>query len=231
MNWPTWIGLLATGTIAGLDLVSGPQVMLARPIIVGTVSGLLLGDVTTGMLVGGLLKLYALKVLPVGATRYPDHGPGTVAAVWLTVQAGTASAGFGVLHALLLAECGGLSLIALRRLNGRALARVTGDLDRGDPRAAAALQMGGAARDGLRSLGLTLLGLGAAKLVLPLVLAAERANMVLAVVVTAAGLGGAAAGAFRTAGRSRRTLVLMAALALGWFAGGAVGIFPRVAAR
>ncbi|HTK55194.1 MAG TPA: PTS sugar transporter subunit IIC [Gemmatimonadales bacterium] len=228
MNWPTWIGLLLTGTIAGLDLVSGPQVLLARPIVVGTLSGLLLGDVTTGILVGGVLELFALEVLPVGATRYPDHGPGTVGAVWLTVQAGTASAGFGVLHALLIAELGGVTLIILRRLNGRALASATAALDRGDPQAAAALQIGGAARDAMRSLLLTLLALGAARLVLPLVLAAERANTVLAVVVVTAGFAGAAAGAFRTAGRSRRTIVLVAALIIGWAAGGMAGIFPRV---
>ncbi|HVX88928.1 MAG TPA: PTS sugar transporter subunit IIC [Gemmatimonadales bacterium] len=227
MNWSTWIGLLVTGTIAGLDLVSGPQILLARPVVVGTLSGLLLGDAATGILVGGILELFALEVLPVGATRYPDHGPGVVGAVWLTVQAGTASAGFGVLHALLLAELGGVTLIALRRVNGRALAAATPALDRGDPRAAAVLQIGGAARDALRSLLLTLLGLGAARLALPLVLAADAANTVLAVVVTAAGMAGAAAGAFRTAGRSRRTIVLIAALIVGWVAGGAVGIFPR----
>ena len=227
MSWPTWIGLLLTGTVAGLDLVSGPQVLLARPVVAGTLTGLLLGDAGTGLLVGGILELYALEVLPVGATRYPDHGPGTVGAVWLTVQAGTASTGFGVLHALLIAELGGVTLIVLRRFNGRALARAAAALDRGDPRAAAALQVGGAARDALRSLLLTLLGLGAARLALPLVLAADRANTVLAIVVIAAGFAGAAAGAFRTAGRSRRTIVLVAALVVGWLAGGAAGIFPR----
>ncbi|HEX7918703.1 MAG TPA: hypothetical protein VF454_04825, partial [Gemmatimonadales bacterium] len=77
----------------------------------------------------------------------------------------------------------------------------------------------------------TLLALGAARLVLPLVLAAKRANMILAVVVVTAGFAGAAAGAFRTAGRSRRTIVLVAALVIGWVAGGAVGIFPRVGNR
>ena len=227
MNWPTWVGLLAVGTAAGLDLVSGPQILLARPIVVGTLSGLLLGDVATGLLVGGILELYALEVLPVGATRYPDHGPGTVSAVWLTVQAGTSSAGFGVLHALLFAELGGLTLVLLRRLNGRALARAGGALDRGEPGAAALLQVSGAARDALRSLFLTMAALAAARLALPLVLAAEHANMVLAVVVVAAGLAGAIAGALRTAGRSRRLIVLGVALLVGWLAGGVAGIFPR----
>jgi len=221
------VGLLAVGTAAGLDLVSGPQVLLARPIVAGTLAGLVLGDVTNGLLVGGILELYALEVLPVGAARYPDHGPGTVGAVWLTVQTGTSAAAFGVLLALLFAEIGGHALIALRRWNGRALARATGALDRGEIRAAAELQMGGAFRDMIRSLLLTSLALAAAAVLLPLVLRAERLSALLAVVVIGAGLAGAVAGAIRTAGRSQRSVALSAALVAGWIVAGIAGIYPR----
>ena len=220
-------GLVAVGTAAGLDLVSGPQVLLARPIVAGTLAGLVLGDATSGLLVGGILELYALEVLPVGAARYPDHGPGTVGAVWLTVQTGTSAAAFGVLLALLIAEIGGHTLIALRRWNGRALARATGALDRGDVRAAAALQMGGAFRDLVRSLLLTGLALALAWAILPLVLRADRLSALLAVVVIGAGLAGAVAGAIRTAGRSQRAMALSVALVAGWIVGGMAGIFPR----
>ena len=221
------VGLLAVGTAAGLDLVSGPQVLLARPIVVGTLAGLVLGDATSGLLVGGILELYALEVLPVGAARYPDHGPGTVGAVWLTVQTGTSAAAFGVLLALLIAEIGGHSLIVLRRWNGRALTRASAALDRGDVRAAAALQKGGAFRDMVRSALLTSLALGAAAAVLPLVLRAEQLSALLAVVVIGAGLAGAVAGAIRTAGRSQRAVALSVALVAGWIVGGIAGIFPR----
>jgi mannose/fructose/N-acetylgalactosamine-specific phosphotransferase system component IIC len=228
MSWATSAGLLAVGTVAGVDLVSGPQILLARPIIAGTLAGLVLGDVTTGILVGGILELYALEVLPIGATRYPDHGPGTVAAVWLTVQAGTSAAAFGVLLALAVAELGGFTLIALRRLNGRALALAAPALDRGERDAAAALQRGGALRDAARSLLLTAFALVAARLLLPLVVRVAAAGEILAVVVVGAGLAGAVAGAIRTAGRTTRAVMLAAALVLGWIVAGAIGIFPRM---
>ncbi|MEO6068011.1 MAG: PTS sugar transporter subunit IIC [Gemmatimonadales bacterium] len=227
MTWIQAIGLLLVGTAAGLDLVSGPQVLLARPIVAGTLSGLVLGDVTSGILVGGILELYALEVLPVGAARYPDHGPGTVGAVWLTVQTGTLAAAFGVLLALALAELGGYSLIALRRLNGRALVRAAPALDRGEPHAASQLQHGGALRDVGRSLLLTVVALAAARAVLPLVLQAVDASEFLAVVVIGAGLAGAVAGAIRTSGGSHRAALLGTGLVLGWLAGGMAGIFPR----
>jgi mannose/fructose/N-acetylgalactosamine-specific phosphotransferase system component IIC len=221
------LGLLTVGTVAGLDLVSGPQVLLARPIVAGTLAGLVLGDATSGLLVGGILELYALEVLPVGASRYPDHGPGTVGAVWLAVQTGTSAAAFGVLLALLIAEIGGHTLIALRRWNGRALVRANPALERGDIRAAAGLQLGGAFRDMARSALLTALALGLAALSLPFVLHAERLSAPLIVVVIGAGLAGAVAGAIRTAGRSRRAIALSLGLMLGWFVGGMAGIFPR----
>lgn len=227
MSWGQTSALLAIGTAAGLDLVSGPQVLLARPIVVGTLAGLALGDVTSGILVGGILELYALEVLPVGATSYPDHGPGTVGAVWLTVQAGTSAAAFGVLLALLIAEVGGYTLIAVRRLNGRALAAAAAALDRGEPHAAGRLQRAGALRDAVRSFLLTMVALAMAHLALPVVLRAEGASTILAVVVIGAGLAGAVAGALRTAGRSRRAILLGAGLVIGWVMGGAVGIFPR----
>jgi len=218
--------LLLVGTLAGVDLVSGPQVLLARPVVVGTLAGLVLGDPVSGVLVGGVLELYALEVLPVGSTRYPDHGPGAVAAVWLTSQLGSASAGYGILVALGVAEVGGWSLQRLRRMNGRALALATPALETGDVRIAAALQWTGLGRDALRAVMLTAGGLLAARLLFPLALAQPEAGEVLAVVVLAMGLAGAVAGAIRTAGRDWRGAVLALALAAGWLLGGRVGAFP-----
>ena len=221
------LGLLAVGTVAGFDLVSGPQILLARPIVAGTLSGLILGDVTSGILVGGILELFALEVLPVGATRYPDHGPGAVAAVWLTAVSGPVVAGVAVLVALVTSEIGGWSLQRHRRLNARALAAVAPALDRGDRGVAAQLQFGGAVRDAARSLVVTsaglLLALGARLLTW---LPPETLRLV-TVVVLGAALAGAVAGAIRTAGQTRRGLLLALALVVGWVAAGAVGVFPR----
>jgi len=42
----TLLLLLAWGTVVALDLVSVPQAMYARPVVAGTVAGLIAGDVT-----------------------------------------------------------------------------------------------------------------------------------------------------------------------------------------
>jgi len=59
--------LLAWGTLVGLDLVSVPQIMIARPIVAGPIAGALLGDVRTGLEVGVLFELFQYDVLPMGA--------------------------------------------------------------------------------------------------------------------------------------------------------------------
>ncbi|HEU4525265.1 MAG TPA: PTS sugar transporter subunit IIC, partial [Gemmatimonadales bacterium] len=52
--------LVLWGTIVGLDLVSVPQAMLARPVVTGAVAGWLAGDVEAGLRVGVLFELFAL---------------------------------------------------------------------------------------------------------------------------------------------------------------------------
>src|SRR5439155_246973 len=73
--------LLLWGTLVGLDLVSVPQMMIARPIVAGPIAGAMLGDLGAGLQLGVLFELFQYDVLPMGATRYPEYGPATVAAV------------------------------------------------------------------------------------------------------------------------------------------------------
>src|SRR5918996_2454150 len=110
--------LVIWGTVVGLDLVSVPQAMLARPVVAGAVAGWLAGDVEAGLRVGVLFELFALDVLPVGAVRSPDYGPATVAATALASDspwqfALGVSTGLG----LVIAIFGGFSLSAVRRAN------------------------------------------------------------------------------------------------------------------
>src|SRR2546422_4717781 len=59
-----------------------PYTTLFRsPIVAGPVAGAILGDLGTGLALGVLFELFQYDVLPVGATRYPEYGPATVAAV------------------------------------------------------------------------------------------------------------------------------------------------------
>mgnify|MGYP001324393366 FL=1 len=69
MSLTTLAALLVWGTLVGVDLVSAPQMMIARPFVAGTVAGLLLGDVETGLRVGVVFELFQFDVLPVGAVR------------------------------------------------------------------------------------------------------------------------------------------------------------------
>jgi len=152
--------LLGWGTLVGLDLVSFPQGLLSRPLVAATVAGALVGDLEAGLRVGLVLELFALDVLPIGASRYPDFGPGTVAATVLAAgRSWSEGLGPAVLLGLVLAMAGGRSIDLVRRINGRAVRQAEASLASGDVRAVTGLQWLGLTTDAARSLGLTLLGL------------------------------------------------------------------------
>ena len=214
----TVIGLTAWGTCAGLDLVSLLQGLFSRPLIAGAGAGLLLNDPEAGLRVGLLLELFALDVLPVGAARYPDYGPGVVAAVVLV--SGTPwsqSLGLAALFALAWAALGGWSLQRLRQVNGRALARNAAGLAAGDAGAIARLQHEGLFGDLVRSLLLTTSGLAVAMLLRSHLVLTARFESVTAVAI-GAGVAAAAGGAIRSAGRGARLRWLVAGVAVGLLA-------------
>lgn len=210
------LALLAWGTLVGLDLVAVGQLMIARPLVAGTVAGALVGDVGGGLAVGLLLELFALDVMPVGAVRYPDYGVGAVAGA--AVAAGSLDllgVGIGVAVGLLVAYLGEVGMVVVRRRNGADARRYAAELDRGAWTAMARVHARGVLRDTARALTLTGVGLLLAALVRhdpPITL---RGALLLAVALVGAAIGTAAAGAVRLAGRGNK---------LGWFAVGlAVG--------
>ncbi|MDQ3224334.1 MAG: PTS sugar transporter subunit IIC [Gemmatimonadota bacterium] len=217
------LSLLVWGTLVGLDLVSVPQAMIARPLVAGTVAGWLIGDVQTGLRLGVLFELFALDVLPVGAVRYPDYGPPTVAAVVLGAgsiwQLGL---GLSVALGLLLALVGGWSLQVVRRWNARAIQQRAAALAAGESSAIRRLQYGGLLRDSLRGLTLTLLGVALALVIKDKVRLDEQTQLALTLVAIGSALAAAVNGALRTSGRSAR---------LKWLAAGAgVGVLMAVLA-
>jgi mannose/fructose/N-acetylgalactosamine-specific phosphotransferase system component IIC len=200
------VALLVWGTLVGVDLVSLPQMMIARPLVAGTVAGLLLGDLETGLRVGVVLELFQFDVLPVGAARYPEYGPATIAAVTLAHGlGGTAALGIATGVALVLAIAGGFSLHLLRTVNGRAVHRATAALEAGDPRVIARVHASGIARDVLRSIMNTALGLAVA--VLGARIGAGRVPQAVLLATTVAACGAALAvggmGLLRLVGRAR----------------------------
>src|ERR671911_2712979 len=110
------IPLLLWGTLVGVDLVSVPQAMISRPLVAGTVAGALAGDIEAGLRLGVLFELFALDVLPVGAVRYPDYGPATVAAVALAADSPWQfTLGLSAALGLAIAVLGGFTLQLVRR--------------------------------------------------------------------------------------------------------------------
>ena len=134
--------------------------MISRPLVAGTVAGWIVGDVEAGLRVGVLFELFALDVLPIGAVRYPDYGPATVAAAALGAGAPW-ELGLGLSGALglVLAVLGGWSLQLVRRINARAIQHRAAALAAGESPAIRRLQYGGLARDAARGAALTTLGL------------------------------------------------------------------------
>jgi mannose/fructose/N-acetylgalactosamine-specific phosphotransferase system component IIC len=193
-----------------------PQAMISRPLVAGTVAGWLAGDVHTGLRVGVLFELFALDVLPVGAVRYPDYGPATVAAVVL--GAGSIwqlSLGSSVALGLVLALLGGWTLQFLRRSNARAIQHRAAAVAAGESSAIRRLQYGGLLRDSSRGFILTLLGLVLAIVIREHVRLDDQTYLALTLVAVGSALAAAVNGAVRSSGRSTRLKWLVAGVGAG----------------
>ncbi len=153
----------ALGAVLGLDVVSFPQAMLSRPLVGATLAGALAGNPGAGLLVGAVLELVALETLPVGASRYPEWGSASVVGGALFAaqpDGGAGALATSVLCALASAYVGGVSMVALRRLNGQ-LARAQLDrLAAGSARTVVGLQLAGVGFDLLRGFAITVVALG-----------------------------------------------------------------------
>ncbi len=220
------LACLVWGTMVGVDIVSVPQSMASRPIVAAAVTGLLAAWIEapgatgavlgTSLFIGAVLELYALDVLPVGATKYPDYGPATVAAVYAAWDleawfGGGVAVGIGLLTALL----GGWAMRRLRRANVRAMQRQEAAIETGDPRVIDRLHWGGMWRDVARSAGVTAAGLAMASLVWIVPLGGSEVYHWLTGGAVAGGVAAALGGALRSAGRTRRAIWFTAGLAGG----------------
>jgi mannose/fructose/N-acetylgalactosamine-specific phosphotransferase system component IIC len=213
---PVILSLLLWGSLVGLDLVSVPQAMISRPLVAGTVAGWLAGDMEAGLRIGVLFELFALGVLPVGAVRYPDYGPATVAAAAMGAGAPwELSVGVSTAMGLVLAVLGGWSLQVVRRWNARAIQRRAAALSAGESSAIRWLQYGGLLRDAVRGLILTLLGLLLAATIADSLRLDRETAVALTLVAVGSALSAAASGAFRSSGRGARLKWLIGGLAVG----------------
>lgn len=202
------VGLTAVllwGLVASLDLVSGPQLLLSRPLVAGTVSGLLLGDPLAGLAAGAVLELFALEVVPIGAIRYPDF---SLAAVIGTVATADRPLplvlGMGVGVGLVLAEGSRGLMDGVRRRNASAAQAEAAALARGDAGVVARLQVAGLGRDAWRATLLLVSGLAAAVLLRKLGTPAPGLGVALTSIAVAGGAAAALTGAVRTISQGGR---------------------------
>ena len=155
--------LSVLGGVLGLDTVSFPQAMLSRPLVAATVSGALLGDALSGLLVGAVLELFAVETLPFGASRYPEWGSAAVIGGALFAKS---SYGFDagrlattVLFSLVVAWIGGWSMVQVRKLNALWARTRHEAVARGARQTVIGLQVAGLAADLVRGIIVTAIGL------------------------------------------------------------------------
>lgn len=216
MSVPLALGLLIWGSIVALDLVTVPQGLLSRPLVAATLAGAMAGDVLAGMLAGAVLELYNLEVLPIGASRYPDFGPGAVAAgaaAALIPEAGPL--GIAGLVGLPLGVIGGWSMHRHRRDNARRVRAQLAQIDAGDARAIWRVQWEGLWRDAARGFVLSMLGLAVAWGVHLIDWSAVAHREWLDWAVLAGGLSAGLGGALRIAGSGARRRWLAVGLLTG----------------
>jgi PTS system mannose-specific IIC component len=141
------------GGLLGLDVVSFPQAMIARPIVSSTLAGAFIGHGESGLLIGVVLELIALDTLPFGASRYPEWGSaGVVGGALFAAQSrgmpGALPA--SILAALLTASISGWSMVLLRRIIATRLERSRDRIEEGSREALFSLHLQGMTLDLLR---------------------------------------------------------------------------------
>lgn len=164
VDWIQLLPLAALGAVLGLDVVSFPQAMISRPIVASTLAGAALGEPLRGLWMGVALEFFALESMPFGASRYPEWGSAAVvggALFAMTPDNTPAAMTLSALAALVAAQVGGLSMVALRQWNARLARGRQAALAQGDGRAVLTLQFAGIGADFLRGGALTLLALAA----------------------------------------------------------------------
>jgi mannose/fructose/N-acetylgalactosamine-specific phosphotransferase system component IIC len=153
MNLLEALPLALLGALLGLDVVSFPQAMIARPIVASTVAGALIGHSEAGLLIGVVLELIALDTLPFGASRYPEWGSAGVVggALFAAQPKGMPGAlPASILAALLPASISGSSMVVLRRIIAGRLERSRDRIEEGSRSALVSLHLSGMSLDLLR---------------------------------------------------------------------------------
>ncbi len=98
----TIVGVALVGGVIGLDRTAVGQFMISQPLVVGPLTGWLLGDPITGTVIGAVLELLWVLDMPVGSFVPADATIGAVSATAIAVLGSTVRAtlpviGFSIL--------------------------------------------------------------------------------------------------------------------------------------
>lgn len=108
------IAVFIVSAVAGMGSILD-EFQTHRPLIACTLTGLILGDITTGIIIGGTLEMIALGWMNIGAAMAPDAALASVISTILVI-AGNQSIGAGIAIAMPLAAAGQVLTILCRTL-------------------------------------------------------------------------------------------------------------------
>ncbi len=108
------IAIFIVASVAGMGSVLD-EFQTHRPLIACTITGLILGDMTTGIIIGGTLEMIALGWMNIGAAMAPDAALASVISTILVI-AGHQSIGAGIAIAMPLAAAGQVLTILCRTI-------------------------------------------------------------------------------------------------------------------
>ena len=108
------LAIFIVSAVAGMGSVLD-EFQMHRPLIACTLTGLILGDMTTGIIIGGTLEMIALGWMNIGAAMAPDAALASVISTILVI-AGHQSIGAGIAIAMPLAAAGQVLTILCRTL-------------------------------------------------------------------------------------------------------------------
>lgn len=137
----TVVAVLIMAGIVAMDTTGGPQLLVSEPVVSCLIVGSLFGAPHTGLLMGLMFQLLALRYMPLGAARLHDGNMGAYVATAGLLSAisrydltGTYETAM-IVPALLYGDFAGylgkLLTNAVRRLNGRRSERLIGLVESG----------------------------------------------------------------------------------------------------
>ena len=114
LNGAQLIAIFIVSAVAGMGSVLD-EFQTHRPLIACTLTGAILGDITTGIIIGGTLEMIALGWMNIGAAMAPDAALASTISTILVI-AGHQSIGAGIAIAMPLAAAGQVLTIIVRTI-------------------------------------------------------------------------------------------------------------------